>query len=204
MQRGQIHYLRSITEVPKSTPIAAVYLEVGALLIQYEVELRKLFFLKSTLQKSHDDPVRMVYIEMLKHPCETNLANEVMRLPYGIGLSTEDWYVETAGINEWKYTAKYAVRYYAFRLLNSQCRENNKTKNLGFEKYLQSEYLTSLRPLLSRLVFESKLRMYDVKYNFKIKYGFHLNSPFCRKEAKTLQYISQCDCVPFVKHKTGE
>ena len=28
---------------------------------------------------------------------------------------TDDWYVETTGINEWKHTVKYAVRNYAFR-----------------------------------------------------------------------------------------
>ena len=42
-----------------------------------------------------------------------------------------------------------------------------------------------------------------MKDNFKIKYGFDLNCPFCRKEAETLQHILWCDCVPFVKHKTG-
>ena len=89
------------------------------------------------------------------------------------------------------------MRNYAFRLLKSQHKENKKTKNLCFEKYLQSEYLTALPPLLVRL------RMYDVKDNFKIKYGLDLNCPFCRKEAETLQHILQCDCVPLVKHKTG-
>ena len=69
---GQLHYLRSITEVPKSTSIVAVYLAFGVLPIQYEVELRKLYFLKSILQRSHDDLVRMVYNEMLKYPCENN------------------------------------------------------------------------------------------------------------------------------------
>ena len=87
--------------------------------------------------------------------------------------------------------------------LKSQCKENKKTKNLCFDKYLQSEYLTALPPLLARLVFKARLRMYGVKDNFKIKYGFDLNCPFCRKEAETLQHILQCDCVPFVKHKTG-
>ena len=114
LQRGQLHYLRSITEVPKSTPIAAVYLEFGVLPIQYEVQLRKLYFLKSILQKSHDDPVRMVYNGMLKYPCENNWANEVMGLRIQYGLSTDDWYVVTTRINEWKHAVKYAVRNYAF------------------------------------------------------------------------------------------
>ena len=82
--------------------IAAVNLEFGVLPIQYEVELRKLYFLKSILQKSHDDPVRMVYNEMLKYPCEKNWANEVMGLRIRYGLSTDDWHAETTGINEWK------------------------------------------------------------------------------------------------------
>ena len=97
---------------------------------------------------------------------------------------------------------KYAARNYAFRLLKSQCEENKKTKNLCFEKYLQSKYLTSLPPLLARLVLKARLRMCDVN-NLRIKYGFDLNFPFCRKEAETLQHILQCDCVPFVKHKTA-
>ena len=41
LQRGQLKYLILITEVPKSTPIATVYLELSVLPIQYEVELRK-------------------------------------------------------------------------------------------------------------------------------------------------------------------
>ena len=43
-----------------------------------------------------------------------------------------------------------------------------------------------------------------MKDNFKIKYGFDLNCPFYGKETETLQHILQCDCVPFVKHKTGK
>ena len=116
LQRGQLHYLKSITEVPKLTPIAAAYLEFGVLPIQYEVELRKLYFLKSILQKSHHDPVRMVYNEMSKYSCENNWVNGVI-------------------------TVKYAVRNYTFQLLK---RSVKKIGNLCFEKYLQSEYLTTL------------------------------------------------------------
>ena len=83
------------------------------------------------------------------------------------------------------------MRNYACRLLKSQCKEDKKTQNLCFEKYLQSEYLTSLSPLLARLALKARLRMYDVKDNFKIKYGFDLNITFCRKEAETLENITE-------------
>ena len=132
----------------------------------------------------------MVYNEMLKYPYETNWANDLMGLCIWYGLSTDDWYVETTGINEWKHTVKYAVRNYPFQLLKSQCKENKKTKNLCFEKYFLSKYLTSVHPLLARLIFKARLRMYDVKNNFNVKYGLDLNCPFCRKEAETLQHYS--------------
>ena len=80
-------------------------------------------------------------MKCLKYPCENNWANEVIDLCIRYGLSTDDWYVETTAINIWKHTVKYAVRNYAFRLLKSQCKVNKKSKNLCFEKYLQSEYL---------------------------------------------------------------
>ena len=44
LQRGQLHYLKSITEVPNSATIAPVYLEFSVLPIQYGVELWKLYF----------------------------------------------------------------------------------------------------------------------------------------------------------------
>ena len=129
----------------------------------------------------------MVHNEMLKYPCENNWENEVMGLRIRYGLSTNDWYVKTTGINEWKHTVKYAVRNYAFRFLKSQCKENKKNKNLCFGKYLQSEYLTLLPPLLARSVFKARLRMYDAKDNFKIKYRFDLN---CLSVGKMMKHYS--------------
>ena len=44
LQRGQSHYLRSVSKVPKSTPVAAIYLEFGVLPIWYKVILFKIYF----------------------------------------------------------------------------------------------------------------------------------------------------------------
>ena len=64
------------------------------------------FFLWTILQKNNDDPVRMVYTEMLKYPFEENWANDVMKLRCKYGLSMDDASMETAGMNEWKYLIK--------------------------------------------------------------------------------------------------
>ena len=48
-------------EVSGSNPVAATYLEMGVLPIEYEIDIRRLRFLWTMLQKNNDDPVRMVY-----------------------------------------------------------------------------------------------------------------------------------------------
>ena len=73
LQSAQLKFMRKILEVPRSTPTAALYLELGIWPIRYEIEIRQLFFLKRVLNKTADDPCLQVYFEMLKFKDEPNL-----------------------------------------------------------------------------------------------------------------------------------
>ena len=59
-------------KVPKSTHTAALFLELGVLPIQYEIEKRQLVLLKKILDRQNHDPVKMVYNEILKYQAEWN------------------------------------------------------------------------------------------------------------------------------------
>ena len=48
-------------EVPKSTPVAATFLELGILSIRYEIEKRQLWFLKRILSRETFDPLLVTY-----------------------------------------------------------------------------------------------------------------------------------------------
>ena len=72
LKSSQLHYLRKILEVSKGVPSAALYLELGVLPISFEIELKQLLYLKRILDREYDDPVRMVYHEMLKYKEEIN------------------------------------------------------------------------------------------------------------------------------------
>ena len=61
-------------EVPKLTPVAALYLELGILPVKYEIEIKQLSFLKRILDKEADDPVLLSFQEMLKFGSEANWA----------------------------------------------------------------------------------------------------------------------------------
>ena len=69
-----------VMEVPKSTSIAALFLELGILPLQYEIEKRQLVFLKRILDWENDHPIKMSYHEMLKYQAERNWANNVHEL----------------------------------------------------------------------------------------------------------------------------
>ena len=86
LQSPQFSYLRSVIEVPGSTPIAALFLERSVLPIKFEIEQRQLFFLKRILDKDLDDPVHVVYKEQLNYSFEENWANYIsqLRLNYNL------------------------------------------------------------------------------------------------------------------------
>ena len=80
-------------KVPKSTPTAALFLELGGLpVIKYEIEKRQLVFLKKILDRQNHDPVKMVYDEILKYQAERNWANNVhdLRGKYSLPLSDKN------------------------------------------------------------------------------------------------------------------
>ena len=79
-------------EVPGSTPIAALFLELSLLPIKFEIEQRQLFFLKRIPDKDPDDPVHAVNKEQLNDNFEENWANYIsqLRLTYNLPLSDEN------------------------------------------------------------------------------------------------------------------
>ena len=89
LQSAQLKFMRKILEVTRSTPTAALHLELGIWPIRYEIEIRQLFFLKRVLDKKADDPCSLVYLEMLKFKDKTNWVNEVLGLRKKIQPTTE-------------------------------------------------------------------------------------------------------------------
>ena len=87
LQKAQRRYLRSIMEAPGSTSVAATYLELGVLPIEYEIDIRRLRYLWTIFQKNNDDPVRMVYTEMLKYPFVKKIG-QMMSWSWGVSMAS--------------------------------------------------------------------------------------------------------------------
>ena len=72
LQSAQLNFMRKILKVLRSTPTAALYLELGIWPIRYEIEIGQLFSLIRVLDKKADDPCSLVYLEMLKSKDEAS------------------------------------------------------------------------------------------------------------------------------------
>ena len=92
----------------------------------------------------------------------------------------------------WKSIVKRQIQYYVFNCLLESCHSYRKTALLRYNKFKSVDYLTKLDPPIARVLIKARLRMFEVKINFKKKYNYKLNCPFCIDETETFDHIFQC------------
>ena len=88
-------------EVPRSTLVAATFLELGILPIGYEVEKRQLLFLKRILSRETCDPLLLTYEQMLRLSSEPNWANGVLDLRQKYNLPLNDTNIQNMSSQMW-------------------------------------------------------------------------------------------------------
>ena len=91
-----------------------------------------------------------------------------------------------------KSVLKRQIQYYVFNFLLESCHSNRKRALLRYNKFKSVDYLTKLDPPIARVLIKARLRMFDVKINFKKKCNYKLNCPFCTDETETFDDIFQC------------
>ena len=192
LQNAQLSFLRRVLEVPKSTPVAALYLELGVLPIQFEIEKKQLMFLKHLLEKNESDPALKLYQQMVKYQYEMNWANFVLNLRCKYNLPLNDQNIKVMSKDQWRSFVNEKIRSYAFHTLLIQCQLNSKTNHLNYKKFCQQLYITECDPQIARVIFKARTRMFDVKANFKTKYQGILHCPFCKIDEESLEHIFAC------------
>ena len=143
-------------------------------------------FLKRLLDKNHDDPCLLTYIEMLKFENETNWTNNVLDLRRDYNLPLNDDNIKKM------YFVKSAIFKEALLQLQVELSSNRKTNHITYQQssLKPSDYLLQLPSHLARLVFKAKTRMLDIKINYKRKYKNCLHCPLCSDYGETFEHIS--------------
>ena len=76
--------------------------------------------------------------------------------------------------------------------LMAQCKGNKKTMHLTYHSIKRAEYPEKLDPNLARIVFKARVRMFDIKVNYKNKYSTDISCHFCKMETKTFDHLFEC------------
>ena len=146
LQSAQLLYLRNVMEVPCGTPIAALYLELGILPIQFEIEKRQLLFLRLIPNNDFHYPLQLVYNEQLKYEFEKNWANCMLELRRTYNLPLRDENVRKMSVKQWKAFVNNVIREEAFTRLRIHRANNRKTCHLKYEPFSRAEYIEKLQP----------------------------------------------------------
>ena len=154
-EKAQKNFLLRIMEVPNSTPMAGLFLELGILPSQFVIELRQLTFMKKILDRDQEDPVKRIYDEMLRYPAENNWANNGLDLRRKYNLPQNDDNIANMTWPVWKKMVKNMVKRFAFMTLFEKSIVNKQTQHLWYARLERQPYITSLDPAYARCVFRA-------------------------------------------------
>ena len=159
LQTAQLKCLKRIMKTAPSTPNAFVYLELGVLPFQHEINKRKLGFLYHILSLPSTDPVKRLYHELKKYPWAENWASEIHQLLLKYDLPTDEEEVIKMEVDTWKTKVKKSVHLVAQASLLAEANSKKKTGDLTFPtKFRPQNYLLSYRSDVATVIFKLRGR----------------------------------------------
>ena len=126
---------------------------------------------------------------MLKYSSENNWANNILYLCRKYNPPLKDENISNMTKPVWKSIVKKQIQCYVFNSLLESCHSNRKTALLRYNKFKSVDHLTKLDSPIARVLIKARLIIFEVKINFKKKYNYKLNCPFCIDETDTVDHI---------------
>ena len=180
--------LKSVFQSPFSTPIAAYYLETGAIPLRFVLKGRRLMYLWTILQKSEDELVTKVYQAQKLFPVKDDFIYQIQEDMNDLGMEFEDNTIKNMKKAEFKKLVNSKIREAAHSYLLQEKERLSKLKNLSSE-YQLKEYLQTNRLSTSekQLLFKLRTRMIPVKCNFPSMYKDDLSCRLCNSNTNESQ-----------------
>ena len=142
----QLKYLKRMLRVPQATANCFVYLETGILPIDHEIWRRQLTYLHHILNLDDNDPVKVLYTQMVKLVGEKNWGNNMRELRSRYNINESDDEIKEMEVEKFKNIVRTNIEGYVFKQLTDECSTKTKTKHLHYTSFTQQKYLTTLVP----------------------------------------------------------
>ena len=194
----QLRFLKKMMGVRLATANAFVYLELGVLPIEYEIQTRQLSFLHHIVNLSEDDPVKKIWRNQTSLPDHRNWWSNVKQLmeKYSINLSETE--IMAMSKDRFKKKVKEAVRQYAFSKLRDECKAKKRTQNLNYDQFQVQGYLSKLYPDKAKIIFKCRSKTLSIKDHTKFQQSNNI-CRWCGATDETLNHVVECGS-PKVKY----
>ena len=159
----QLKFLNRVMKVPKSTPNAFTYMELGVIPIKHEIQKRQLMFLHHILSLPNTDPVSRLYNQQKSFPYEKNWANTSQTLLEIYSL--QECNIPEISKHQWKQMITSAVTSDAFNELSKECESKTKTQKLTYETLSAQKYLFLCPTDIASLIFKIRSRTLNCRDN---------------------------------------
>ena len=189
----QLKFLKRIMGVAVSTSNPFIFLELGVLPIEFEIDRRKLMYLHRILNLETSDPVYVTFINMMAfHKAgEENWWSDIEKAleKYDLPSDLED--IKAMSKDAFRDKVNKAVKNFAFQKLRTECHSQKKAANLTYETFNIQDYLLRLYPQQSRVIFKCRSETLDIKSHLTHKYK-DLICRRCHAAPEEIQHIVNC------------
>ena len=196
LKRMQTKFLKRVVGVAYSTCNAFMFLELGVLPIEYEIDKRRLMYLHRILGLDKGDPVYKMLENMIslsatgEHNWWTDMEKVLHR--YNVVLSLSE--IAALGKGAFRAVVKKAVEGTAFEDLVAECAQKKKTQHLTYQKFETQQYLKSFYPQQSKIIFKCRSQTLDIKQHLSYKYD-DMVCRGCGLQDETLEHVINCQPV---------
>ena len=108
------------------------------------------------------------------------------------GLKMDEAEIKRMSKDTFKQKVKKAIRTKAFENLRKEAKEQSKTKEIEYTKFIPQEYIIKLNPTHSRIIFQCRSKSLNIKeyQNYKYENGGHCR--WCGVVDETLEHVVNC------------
>ena len=161
----QLKFLKRIVGVASSTCNAFIFLELGVLPINFEIDKRQLMYLHRILQLEPNDPVWELFWELVRmnEAGEKNWWTGVQSSLLKYGLPDDLSQIKTMSKNCFAEKVKSAVYTAALQELVAESHSLKKTASLEYKSLKVQDYFSHLYISQARIIFKWRSKTLDLK-----------------------------------------
>ena len=185
--------IKRILKIPYSTPNMGLINELGILSIKNEIIKRKINFLHSIIN-GESKILKDILYQQIELPGPTWIYN-LKNIMNEMNIPTDFLEIEQISKYKMKKLIKNKIWQKQQLELQTYIENSHKCIKLKTNIFQPKKYLIELSPNNAKTILLARLRMINIKTNFKNKYD-NLKCTFCAEDDETLDHLITCKKLP--------